>query len=203
MKKLNHPLVLVALGLFLGVGVSLATFWQAAVPIVTQARESRVQTTVSHAPEPPWDFWTIEIENLAAELKEAKAALKQREDDVLAREARFASDRLELARQRQQLENLRSEIANTVISIQENELRNMKMLAATYSELSPKAALTIFKQMDDATVVKLLALMNKDVISPLFEELTKQSANDPALARRAAQLTDKLRLYQAGNTSGS
>jgi flagellar motility protein MotE (MotC chaperone) len=203
MKKLNNPIVLVVLGLFLGVGTSLGLFWQAAAPLIAAAKQSRVKAYTPVKPEPPWDFWTIEIENLAAELKDAKANLKKREDELIAREGRFTAERLELAKQRQQLEALRAEIANTMVSIKEDEMRNMKTLAETYSNLSPKATLTIFKQMDDMTVVKLLALMKTDVVSPLFEEMSKQATADPTVAKRAAHLSEKLRLYQSTKTAGS
>jgi hypothetical protein len=203
MKKLTNPIVLVALGLFLGVGTSLFMFMKAAAPLVAAAKLTRVKTHEPVKPDAPWDFWTIEMENLAAELKDAKAGLKKREDELIAREGRFTAERLELAKQRQQLEALRAEIANTMVSIKEDELRNMKTLAATYSNLSPKATLTIFKQMDDATVVKLLALMKTDIVSPLFEEMGKQAIADPAFAKRAAQLSEKLRLYQSTKTAGT
>jgi hypothetical protein len=202
-KLLTNPIVLVAVGLFLGVGVSLGLFWKAAAPLVALAKQSRVKAHAPAKPEAPWDFWTVEIENLAAELKDAKTALKKQEDELAAREQRFAAERQELAKQRQALEALRAEIANTMIAIKDDEMKNMKSLAATYSNLSPKATLTIFKEMDDATVVKLLALMKTDVVSPLFEELSKQAAGDPALAKRAAQLSEKLRLYQDTKTASS
>ena len=197
MNKLNNPIILVALGLFLGVGTSMVFLWKAAGPLIATAKQSRVKTHAPVRPEAPWDFWTIEIENLATELKDAKATLKNREDQLELAFQRHAAERLELAKQRQQIEALRNEIANTMIAIKEDELKNMKSLAATYSNLSPKATLTIFRQMDDAMVVKLLALMKTDIVSPLFEELSKQAATDPALAKRAAQLSEKLRLFQS------
>ena len=62
--------------------------------------------------------------------------------------------------------------------------------------LTPKAAVTIFREMDDTMVVKLLALMKPDVVGAIFEEISKQSASDPALAKRAAQLSERLRLIK-------
>jgi flagellar motility protein MotE (MotC chaperone) len=203
MKKLNNPIILVALGLFLGVGTSLGFFWKAAAPLIAQARQSRVKVHTVEKPDAPWDFWTIEIESLASELKDAKAGLKKREDEIIAREARFTSDRLEISRQRQQLEALRTEISDTMVSIKADEMKNMKSLVATYSSLSPKAALTIFRQMDDTMVVKLFALMPNDVRAPLFEEMSKQGIADPTIARRAALITEKLRLYQAPSTAST
>jgi hypothetical protein len=90
-----------------------------------------------------------------------------------------------------------------VVEIQGDELKNLKTLAATYSNLSPKAMLNIFKEMDDVSVVKLLALMKTDVVSPLFEEMSKQAASDPAMAKRVAQLSEKLRLYRSTKTAAA
>jgi hypothetical protein len=55
--------------------------------------------------------------------------------------------------------------------------------------------------MDDTMVVKLLSLMKTDVVSTLFEEMSKQAAADPVLARRIAALTEKLRLLKSGTSS--
>lgn len=202
MNKLTNPIILVALGLFLGVGTSLFMFMKAAAPLVAAAKQGRVKTHEIVKPDAPWDFWTIEIENLAAELRDAKAALKKREDEIVAREGRFTAERLELAKQRQQLEAIRAEIANTMISIKDDEAKNLKSLVETYSGMSPKGTLVAFRQMDDAMVVKLLALMKNDVRTPLFEEMTKQAATDVAVARRLGLLNEKLRLFQSSKTAG-
>jgi len=197
MNKLTNPIVVIVIGLVLGVGPGLFFFWKAAVPLVAAAREARTKTNAPERPEAPWDFWTIEIENVAGELKDMKAVLKKREEELALREARFTAERQELNKQRAQLEALRADIGNRIVEIQADEAKNLKTLAATYSNLSPKATLTIFKEMDDTMVVKLLSVMKTDVVSPLFEEMSKQAATDPAVARRAATLSEKLRLLKS------
>ena len=203
MKMLTSPIVIMALGLVLGVGTGLGWFWKAALPLVVAARAERAKAAEPTKPDAPWDFWTLEIESIANELKEEKLALKKREEELATREARFEAERQELTKQRQQIEALRGEIATRITEIEADEIKNLKTLAATYSNLSPKAALTIFKEMDDVTVVKLLTLMKTDVVSPLFEEMTKQAATDPSLARRAAFLSEKLRLFKSTKTASA
>ena len=198
MKKLaSNPIVLIVLGLLLGVGSGLGWFWAAAAPLVREARAARATKVGSTKPDAPWDFWTIEIENVANELKDVRAMLKKREEELTAREARLVAERQELAKQRAELEALRTEISSKMTEIQSDELKNLKNLTALYSNLTPKATLTVFNEMDEVTVVKLLALMKTDVVGPLFEEMTKQAATDPTLAKRAADLTERLRLYKA------
>jgi len=148
-----------------------------------------------------WDFWTIEMENLANELKEEKKRLQQESDQLDQRAGRLASDRQELDRIRLDLEGMRKQIDQKVVVIRVDEVKNLKTLASTYSTLSPKAAVAILKEMDDATVVKILSLMKIDVVGPIFQEmaLTPTGAPDGStLSKRAAALSDKIRLMKAG-----
>ena len=199
-KLLTNPIVTLVVALVLGVSTGLGMFMQAAKPLITAARAARVKAVEAKKPEAPWGFWTIEIENLASELKDQKAVVKKYEESLRLREERLNAERQEIAKQRDQLEAMRADIANRITAIQADEVKNLKALVATYSNLTPKATLTIFKEMDDTMVVKLLSLMKTDVVTPLFEEMSKQAATDPFVARRVATLTEKLRLLKSSQT---
>lgn len=201
-KLATNPIVVLLIALALGVSTGLGMFWKAAVPLIAAAKAARVKAVEAGKPQAPWGFWTLEIENLAGELKDQKSLLKKREEALAQREERLNAERVELAKQRDQLEALRSDINNRIVSIQSDEVKNLKSLVATYSNLTPKAVLTIFKEMDDNMVVKLLSMMKTDVTSPLFEEMSKQAATDPVLAKRVAVLTEKLRLLKSGQNAG-
>lgn len=196
MKLLGHPLVAVLLALVLGIGVGAATFWAGARPLLAQAS---VRATSPHveAPEKPWDFWTIEIDHLAAELRDARARLSEREEALAQRESRLAAEMVELRKLRAQIEALRDETSARVTEIRADEVRNLKTLAQTYGNLTPKAALPILRELDEATVAKILVLMPTETATALFQELGVAAANDPAAARRAASLTERLRLMRA------
>ncbi|MBK9990522.1 MAG: hypothetical protein IPP19_07275 [Verrucomicrobia bacterium] len=200
-KLATNPIVALAIALLLGVGTGLSMFWKAAVPLVAAAKAAQAKVVDASQPEAPWGFWTLEIENLASELKDQKAVVKKREEELAQREERLNAERQELTKQRQQLESMRAEISNRITTIQSDEVKNLKSLVATYSSLTPKATLTIFKEMDDTMVVKILSLMKTDTVSPLFEEMSKQGAADPAVARRVATLSEKLRLLKSGQSS--
>jgi flagellar motility protein MotE (MotC chaperone) len=199
-KLASNPIVVLTIALLLGVGTGLGMFWKAAVPLIAAAKATRAKVADEGKPEAPWGFWTIEIENLASELKDQKAVVKKREEELAQREERLNAERQELTKQRQQLESLRDDITGRITSIQSDELKNLKSLVATYSSLTPKATLTIFKSMDDGMVVKLLSLMKTDVVSPLFEEMSKQAATDPAMGLRVAALSEKLRLLKSAQS---
>ena len=86
-----------------------------------------------------------------------------------------------------------------------DELKNLRTLAQTYTNLSPRGAVAIVRELDDVTVVKILALMKPDVVGAIFEEMSKGGGPEAPLARRAAALSEKLRLIKVAppNTSTS
>ncbi len=201
MKLLLNPIVLVALGLILGVGTSTGLIWTSSKPLLKQIAAARASAPKMERPEPPWDFWTIEVETLASELKDQKAAIKQREEGIIARESRLQAERSELEKTRKQVEALREEIGARMIEIQADEAKNLKTLAATYRSLSPKTAVAILREMDELTVVKVLSLMKSDEVSALFEEMVK--SGDPALIKRAAHLSERIRLLKTARSGTS
>lgn len=191
---------IVTVGLVLGTGTTMFLLMKATNTYVARLAAMRAEAEEAKQPEKPWDFWTIEMENLSSELKEEKARLKQREEMLRQGENRLASDKLELEKTRKQLETLRASIDQRLIEVSEGEKANLKKLAQTYSSLTPKASISIFKEMDDVLVVKLLSLMKADTVKLILEEMSRQSVSDPAMAKRAASLSDKLRLLKSAPT---
>jgi flagellar motility protein MotE (MotC chaperone) len=188
---------IVTVGLVLGTGTTMFLLMKATNTYVARLVAMRAEAEEAKQPEKPWDFWTIEMENLSSELKEEKARLKQREEMLRQGENRLASDKLELEKTRKQLETLRASIDQRLIEVSEGEKANLKKLAQTYSSLTPKASISIFKEMDDVLVVKLLSLMKPDTVKLILEEMSRQSVSDPGMAKRAALLSDKLRLLKS------
>jgi flagellar motility protein MotE (MotC chaperone) len=197
MAKLQHPVTVAILGLFLSIGVGIAASWRSLNAIVAQAMVPRPKQEVVELKQKGWDFWTIEIENLANELKEERIRLKKQAEQLDQRAARLAAEEKEFAKLRADVEALRRQIAEKVIEISADEAKNLRSLAATYTALSPRGAVAIFREMDDATAVKILSLMKPDIVGPIFEEMSKSGGTDSAMARRAALLSEKLRLMKA------
>ncbi len=196
-KLATNPALVAILGILAGSAVGLAWFWRAASVMVQHVIEARPVPVVADGKDQGWDFWTIEIDGLSSELKEEKARLRQQADALNQRAARLASEQQELAKVRADIEGMRAEINRKVIEITADELKNLKSLAQTYATLSPKAAVAIFREMDDTTAVKILSLMKADIVGPIFEEMAKTQGPDGPLAKRAALLSEKLRLMKA------
>jgi flagellar motility protein MotE (MotC chaperone) len=200
-KALTNPALVAAFAIFAGAAVGLAWYWRAATAMVEHIIQSRPGPVVAEGKDQGWDFWTIEIDGLASELKEERARLRQQADLLNQRAARLSSEQQELAKIRAEIESMRAEINRKVIEITADEAKNLKNLASTYSSLSPRAAVAILREMDDTTVVKILSLMKSDVVGPIFEEMAKTQGPDGPLARRAALLSERLRLMKSAKTA--
>lgn len=201
MKLLKNPLVAAALALVFGTATGAYWFMRLAstaitahAPLVEGGAPLNVSTEV------PWGFWTVELDNLASDLKEEKARLQKRQELVEQRETRLLAEQAELEKLRKELEAMRGEISQKIVEISTDETKNLRSLAQTYSALTPKALVSVFKEMDDTTTVKILSLMKTEVVAPVFEEMSKSAGADTSLAKRVAALSEKLRLLKAAKT---
>ena len=195
--KLQHPVILITASLVVSVAVGVASSFKAISATLTQLAVVPTREAPAELKQKGWDFWTIEIETLATELKEEKARLKKQAELLEQRSTRLAAEEKEFAKIRADVEALRKQISDRFIEITADETKNIRSLAATYTNLTPRAAVAILKEMDDSTAVKILSVMKADIVGPIFEEMSKTSANDTALAKRAALLSEKLRLMKS------
>lgn len=200
-KVATNPALIAVLGIISGTLVGLGWFWRAGEVLMAHAIASIPPPVVADGKAQGWDFWTIEIEGLSSELKEERARLRQQAEQLDQRAARLSSEQQELAKIRADIEAMRAEIGRKVIEINADEAKNLKSLAATYATLSPAAAVAILREMDDTTVVKILSLMKADVVGPIFEEMAATPGPDGTLAKRAATLSERLRLMKSAKTA--
>lgn len=201
--KLQHPLTAATLSLVLSVGLGVGLSWRALSAIADKVAAAKPSKEPTELKKKGWDFWTIEIENLSNELKEERARLKKQAETLDHRSARLSAEEKEFAKLRADVEALRKQIADKVIEITADEAKNIRSLAQTYANLTPRGAVAILREMDDATAVKILALMKPDVVGPIFEEMSRSAGNDVSLAKRAALLSEKLRLMKSSKPSSS
>lgn len=203
MTRILNPFVAGLLGLLLSIGIGVGITWRTLNRIVDQAIAQRAHKEPSELKKKGWDFWTIEIENLASELKDDREKMKKRIQELDQREARIVAGEKELAKARADIAAMRKEISDRVVEMGTDEAVNLRKLSQTYANLTPAAVVAIVREMDDNTAVKILALMKPDVVGPIFEEMTKTAATDGTLAKRAAILSEKLRLMKAAKTGAA
>ncbi len=203
--RLPNPILVACAAFVLSVAAAAGWFWLRADVLVAQALTIRRQHAAAAAEKVAarraqgWDFWTVEVQNLETELKDEKLGLQKRADALSQQEARLAAERQELERIRSDVQTMRQEIDDRVIAIKADENHNLRTLAQTYSDLSAQAAVAILREMDDVTVVKILSLMKSDKVADIFAEMAATPTPDGTLAKRAAILSDKLRLMKTSS----
>ena len=151
----------------------------------------------------PWDFWSAETEEMISELSRERARLDERAHDLDTLKTRLDGEKAELDRLRDQITQSRQELEHATTELGEEETKNLRPLAQTYSRLTPRATVAIFRELDDATALKILALMKTDAVSVIFEEMARTSDQNGTLATRAAALTEKLRLLKKTQANAS
>lgn len=143
-----------------------------------------------------WNFEPQQVNDLIEELKNNKLKADEREKNLEKLEAQMAIERLELDKVRADIQAIRDDISKNIVDIQEAEVKNLKTLAMTYSNLTPAAAVAIFREMSDPAVVKILACMKSDKVGPILQEMAQTLDKDQSMAKRAALISDKLRLLK-------
>jgi flagellar motility protein MotE (MotC chaperone) len=138
-----------------------------------------------------WVFSNPEIDLLMSELRSQKEALGAKERDLTELSARLQSERAELSQLTKSIERVQADFDQNVTRVRQEEEANLKKLAKMYATMTPEGATTIFKALDDATIVKIMTLMKDSESAPVLELMARQSE---AEAKRVAGISERLRL---------
>ena len=195
MKFLASSWGLAILGLLLNVGTTIALLLPAIGTLVQPEIGPPEKTAL---PPRMWSFKTEAVEQLIAELKTEREKLEGERKGVVGLQGQVAAERAELDKVRADIKAMQDEIDQRVVQIEEQEMKNLKSLAQTYSAMNPPAAVPIFREMDENMVVKVLSFMKSDRIGPILGEMGKapEKPGTESLAKRAARISDKLRLLK-------
>lgn len=172
-------------------GVTIVAF---RVPATPAAAPVPPPPIIGHTPTASWNFHTTEIDQLVIDLQRQREQLNAREKQLRELETRLTVERQEImgvtqvvARVQQQVEQKQKDLDQSILRIQQDETPSLKRLAKLYATMTPESVATLFKEMPDDEIVKVLTFMKDDVTAPILELLTKTDA------KRAMQLTDRLR----------
>jgi flagellar motility protein MotE (MotC chaperone) len=202
--RIFSPLVVGLIGLLLSIVVGVTAVWQTMDTHVSKTMAVRALQSSNELKKRGWDFWTIEMENLATELREDRDRQKKIDADLTQRESRVEASEHELAKERAELQAMQKQISDRIFEISDDERINLKKIAQNFANITPRAAVAIIREMDDSTAVKILSMLKADTVGPIFQEMSQAAGADGnPLARRAAQLSDKLRLVKNVKTTAS
>jgi flagellar motility protein MotE (MotC chaperone) len=152
--------------------------------------QARATEEAPSAPSVSWEYTNPEVDLLVTELKKEKALVQQRQDELNELAARLEAERAEITIVTQTVARLQKEFDQNVVRVQEQEVANIKKLAKTYATMDASGATTIFKQMDDEQIVKIMMYMKESETAPILEGLARMSETE---AKRTAGISDRLR----------
>ncbi|MEY5016849.1 MAG: hypothetical protein RIS92_3207 [Verrucomicrobiota bacterium] len=199
---LAAPWFLAVVGLLSSLGVGVMMMLSAQKKIVATPPPVAAAVVVEEKPVPPqtvFSFHTAELVEMVEDLKKQKQKILEEQKDVKALAARTLSDRQEVEKIRDEIKELRADLDRRVVEVQQEEVKNLEALASTYSSMPPSAVVPIFKEMEEDQVVKILATMKAKAVGLVLSEMGKapDKSGEESTARRAARITDKLRLMKS------
>lgn len=147
-----------------------------------------------------WETANSEVEQMAEELKREREALRARAQEVDAMDARVRSDRSELDRILNSVKKLQEDFDQSILRVQSDETANLKRLAKVYSSMEPAGAVTILKELDNYSLVKILLYLKEVEVAPILEALARLG---PVEAKRAASISESLRTATSGKSGAS
>jgi flagellar motility protein MotE (MotC chaperone) len=196
MKFLGSGLGIAILAALAHVGTLLGVLLPALAPALQEPTIELPHKTA--LPPRIWSFKTEAVDLLVAELQAERAKLANERKDFVTLQNQTVAERAELEKVRAEIKVLREDIDTRVVEIEERELKNLKTLAQTYAAMNPPQAVAIFREMEENMVVKVLSMMKTTVVGPILGEMAKapdKPGTEP-MAKRAARITDKLRLLK-------
>ncbi len=198
MKILRNSLVSSIIGLVLYAVVTVLV-WK--VPVSIVEGEPSQEDIVAKAKEavPSWEFQSQEADLLIQELRIEKETLAKREKDLNELTERLKTERLEINVVTQAVYQLQMQVEASIVRINAEEAVNIKKLSKTYAAMSPEGAAPIMKEMEEPTLIKIIALMKEAESAPILEAMSKLSPDD---AKRVAKVTERLRFYLSQPTNG-
>ncbi|HEX7653669.1 MAG TPA: hypothetical protein VF607_09190 [Verrucomicrobiae bacterium] len=139
---------------------------------------------------PSWKFRNPEFEQWVAQIKEERTALALKEEQLKEWENRLTAENREISNVTQTVTKMQGEFDKRVLMFKDQEVANAKKQVKVIAGMTPDGAAAMFNTISDDEVVKLLYLMKTDVSGPILDAMSKQG---PGLARRAANITQRLK----------
>jgi len=148
---------------------------------------------------PSWRFHNHEFEQWVTQVKDERAALASREEELKEWEQRLQAESREISTVTQSVTKLQKDFDQRVLQFKDDEVANIKKQIKVLSDMSPEGAAAMLDGFSDSDAVKLLFTMKPDVSAPILDAMSKLG---PVQSKRASSLTQKLQdVMQASPTN--
>lgn len=139
---------------------------------------------------PSWHFKNPEFEQWVTQVKDERAALATREEQLKDWETRLQAESREISSVTQTVTKMQNEFDRRVLQFKEQEMANAKKQIKVVSGMTPEGAAAMLNEISDDEVTKLLFAMKPDISGAILDAMSKLGA---APAKRAALVTQRLK----------
>jgi flagellar motility protein MotE (MotC chaperone) len=139
---------------------------------------------------PSWKYRNPEIDQWITQIKEEREAQAVKSAQLKEWEARLAVESKEISMVTQTVTKLQGDFDKRVLQFKEQEKDNLKKQIKVVADMTPDGAATMFNEMTDDEVAKILFMMKPDVSAPILDAMSRQGQ---AHASRAAILANRLK----------
>jgi flagellar motility protein MotE (MotC chaperone) len=167
-------------------------------PVEVAATEAKAAEVAAPPPQ-LWSFKTNAVDELITELKKEREAIIEEQKDLAAMSSQVTAERQEVEKVKAEILRLRKELEARIVEVSEAEKENLKNLGQTYTAMVPAGAAVILREIDEDSAVKILSQMKAKSAALVLGEMARivDKTSDEPPARRAARISDKLRLMKA------
>jgi flagellar motility protein MotE (MotC chaperone) len=137
--------------------------------------------------DPSWRFRNPEFNEWLSQIQNEKSRLDLREQQLNELQTRLNTELQEMSVVTQTVSQLQSDFDKDVVRFKAQETDNVKHQAKLIAAMSPEGAVSMFAEMSDEDVVRILFVMKPDEASAILDTLSKSGE-----AKRAALLTERL-----------
>lgn len=149
---------------------------------------------------PSWEYRNPEFDQMLAELKDEREALKIKARELADLKTRLDAEWQEISVATQMVAQLQADLDHTLVTVRQDELVNLKRLARLYTNMKPDSAARIIGELEETQAIRILSLMKESESAAVLESLAKQDAHD---IKRVARLSSQVRTLQTRPGAGN
>lgn len=144
----------------------------------------------------PWDKQVKDFTGLLSQLQTARDQQDMREQQLNALENQLKNEREALDTLKQSIEILQSELERRLVKIQASEIKNLKMLAESYTNMTPESVAKIFTESEESSVIKIMHFLAPETLGAILQVMTKEISKDEKVGTKINRLLESFRLSE-------
>ena len=143
-----------------------------------------------------WDKQVKDFTGLLAQLEAARNQQETREQQLKLFEDQLKNEREALNVLKQSIEILQSELERRLVKVQESEMKNLKVLAESYANMTPESVAKIFEESEEASVIKIMHFLAPETLGAILQVMSKEISKDEKAGAKINHLLESFRLSE-------